>query len=382
MAKKPVAENPNQKLCQTCDSKVNWDRSSRSYIHSSRAKEADHPALKVHTYAELQDKLKSAMGWSKVGKIWVKPAGKAEKPSKGTRPRKTQAEVAKGQAERAAATAARRAEKEDKRFLKKEYYHPKLGYHFPLSASKQAVADPERGGQLFVPATGEYKDAYLEIPPKNDSAEGQKINAALDHISTHPGHRWEEVHQITADGKKVRVSSAGMAAGVGQAIESGTRDPKAASKRDYRQQVVNWAHEAKGRDDAEDQYEYAVVRPTVPDNDDYRNVPYTRSFSIKTRGSDWYAFRRKRFCAQCAPTVTSDSGDEIPNPSQTVDRSSVPEYGLGKRTKISTDHDLTYMRLQIGAGPTRVETSGAQPWRRAVRTPKDHFETGTGEGRG
>ena len=376
MARVIKAGKPTDKLCQTCDSKVNYDRSTRSYVHVSRSKENDHPALKVHTYAEQQEKLNKARGWIKKSGVWVNPNQKPEKPSKGTAPRQSQADRAKAAEEREAARAARRAERENNKFLKKEYYHPTKGFHFPLSTSKQAVADPERGGQLFVPATGEYKDSYLEVPPKKDSAEGQKIDAALDHVASHPGHRWEEVTDTSdTTGQKRHVSSFGM---LSAAINAGR---KLVSRRDYQQGITNWAHHVKAEQDPNDEYEYAVVRPTIPSDGDFRNVPYGKNFSYKTKGQDWFAFRRKRHCAQCAPTVTDDSGNQVPNPSRTIDRSSVPEWGLQRRTNFNTENDVDYWRNQEGFGPTKSPTKGIQPWKRAIKTPKDHFETGTGEGR-
>jgi hypothetical protein len=366
-----AAPDPTAKICTECKSVAVPDTKNGGFKHQSAAKDSLHPVIKTQKWSTYNDALNKARGWVKneAGK-WVNPKKpKEEKPAKSRR--KSQQELDDAKKVREAARDERNKQKEETKYLPEEYWSPSKGYHRPLSASIVAVVHPETK-ELIVPATGEVRGKWAgELPQREGSEGAQKINAALDHLATHPEHKWS----LVMDGGKplstvglralqIKQKAAGIQADpqkMEKAIDLANRGKKPISepKTNTGLKDMNmWAGEVKDREDPHDEYEYGVFKPTVLSDDDYRNVPFTKEQGQNAELSGALTvYRRKRHCTQCAPTVAKSVGQgglvHMANPGRVFDRSGVREWGIGQQASVyAPAHLVNQLREVRGQGRT------------------------------
>jgi hypothetical protein len=377
-----AAPDPNAKICTECKSLVVPDTENGGFKHKSSAKESSHPVTKTQKWGTYNDALQKARGFVKnEAGAWVNPKKpKEEKPAKSRR--KSQKELDDAKKVREAARDERRKQKEEAKYLPDEYWSPSKGYHRPLSTSTVAVVHPETK-ELIVPATGEVRGKWAgELPARPGSEDDQKINAALDHLATHPEHKWS----LVMDGGKPLSTIGLRALQIKSKVEALTSDPKkrkkamdlqTRGKKAIKEPDINtglkdmnlWASEVKHREDPNDEYEYGVFKPTVLSDDDYRNVPFTKEQGqdVGTSGA-LTVYKRKRHCALCAPTVdtTTNRGSRltVANPNRVFDRSRVHEWGIGALpTVYAPNHLINEIRKVRGtplAGPSSLELRSDQ----------------------
>ena len=202
----------------------------------------------------------------------------------------------------------------------KEYWHPKLGYHHPKVNSTNPVVDPTTK-EFVVPKTGPTGSYFGgNIPPK--PGESDPVGSAQRHLETHPDHKWETAVDYASTPPTPLISPAvtdTVKGADGKEQQVFVTLPEHA----YRNGMLDWAQHHKDTYDTADQYEYLAARPVDAIRQKLKNF-FTPN-ELKNNLNSLIVKRRLKYCSGCAPTVTNNVGDKVPNPNKVFDRGPIME---------------------------------------------------------